>query len=74
MMCQVAGRDAAWMPRSPRAQGDAAPMRIVVGQAVQAEYFPDTRSSGVTVGRLAGGTSSAASDMCGRSHCSAMRS
>jgi hypothetical protein len=30
---------------------------------VQAEYFPDTRSSGVTVGQLASGTSWAASDM-----------
>jgi hypothetical protein len=43
-------------------------------RGVQAEYFPDTRSSGVTVGQLASGTSSAASDIGGSSHCSAMRS
>jgi hypothetical protein len=37
---------------------------------VQAEYFPDTRSSGVTLDQLASGTSSVASGMGGRSHCS----
>jgi hypothetical protein len=35
---------------------------------VQVEYFPDTRSSGVTVGQLASGTSWAASEIGGRSH------
>jgi len=47
---------------------------LVAGLNVQIECFSDTRASGVGVDQLASGTSSAASEMGGRSFSWAMRS
>src|SRR5450631_458771 len=55
--------------RLERSGGTRHRMNMSAPNSVQAEYFPDTRSSGVTIGQLASGIFCVASDIGGRNHC-----